>query len=67
MCFLSVVRPMIARAIFSVLQTLHARHANHFSAEQVLKQQLLLVPFRAKMVSVLIVQSERNAMGTLHA
>jgi uncharacterized membrane protein len=62
-----VARPKIALVIFIALRVLRVRQANRFSAEQLLKQQLLRVPFHAKMVSALIVLSERNVMGTLHA
>ena len=56
---------MNALAIFCVLQVLRARQVILSSAELVSKRQLHRVPFRAKMVSAPIVQSERNAMDTL--
>ncbi len=56
---------MIALAIFCVLQVLRVRQAILSSAELVSKRRLRRVPFRAKMVSAPIVQSERNVMGTL--
>ena len=59
--------PKIALVIFIVSRELRVRQVNRFSAEQLLKQQLLRVPLHAKMVSALIVLSERNVMGTLHA
>jgi hypothetical protein len=62
-----VARPKTALVIFIVSRVLRVRQANRFSAEQLLKEQLLRVPFHAKVVEALIVLSERNVMGTLHA